>query len=350
MHNCRVYKWAEGHRQEHDETLKDKWNPQHSWVGRKVEKLFGDVMYTGTVDQWLPDSKTEWELWRIKYDDGDMEELDILELMQVIKEKTIKKQTNSQKTTQPLQPQVKRDLTRKDKRREKKRRRQHANDTNDHDTLPNGQIAGRIHASNTTLSTFIATLKATTIGVQVDGHCLRRALGKLWNMQPGEVIHKMREGARHLQQNSGKLYIESDGEWYNITKNRPAHWDNIQTNTKHPCSRGEWGGDNELSLWAYITQTRIIVTNKTTHTFTKYHPNRYTLPTIHEVATLRRMHDTLTAQDKQPIYLTHNGYHYNPIKYERATPIHTNFNMPTMGSKPTHNTETKKKTQSGITG
>ena len=152
-----------------------------------------------------------------------MEELDILELMQVMKAQTNTKQTNPQKAAQMQQPKVKRDCTRKDKRREKKRRRQHTNAANDHDTLPNGQIAGRIHASNTTLSTFIATLKATTIGVQGDGHCLRRALGKLWNMQPGEVIHKMREGARHLQHNSGKLYLESDEEWYNTTANRPAN-------------------------------------------------------------------------------------------------------------------------------
>jgi hypothetical protein len=27
----------------------------------------------------LPDSKLEWELWRIKYEDGDMEGLDIIE-------------------------------------------------------------------------------------------------------------------------------------------------------------------------------------------------------------------------------------------------------------------------------
>ena len=69
-----------------------------------MEKLFDDVLYTGKIDQRLPDSKTEWELWRIKYDDGDMEELDILELMQVIKEHKTKKQNSPHKTTQPQQP------------------------------------------------------------------------------------------------------------------------------------------------------------------------------------------------------------------------------------------------------
>ena len=46
---CRVAKWADGHRQKHDEELKDEWNNQHSWVGKKVEKMFDNDMYTGTI-------------------------------------------------------------------------------------------------------------------------------------------------------------------------------------------------------------------------------------------------------------------------------------------------------------
>ena len=83
---CRVAKWADGHRQKHDEKLKDEWNNQHSWVGKTVEKMFDSAMYTGTITHWLPDSKTEWELWRIHYEDGDMEELDILELLPILKD------------------------------------------------------------------------------------------------------------------------------------------------------------------------------------------------------------------------------------------------------------------------
>jgi hypothetical protein len=60
--NCRVAKWADGHRQEHDEKLKDKWSTQHSWVGKGVVKMFDIVMYNGIIEQWLPDSKSEWEL------------------------------------------------------------------------------------------------------------------------------------------------------------------------------------------------------------------------------------------------------------------------------------------------
>ena len=127
--NCKVAKWAEGHRQEYDEKLEDVWNTKHSWVGKEVQKMFDNVMYNGTIEQWLPDSKSEWELWRIKYDDGDMEDLGILELLQVTKEH---KDGNlaSNKDLMPLNT-TKRELTRKDKRRERKRRRQLTNNINE---------------------------------------------------------------------------------------------------------------------------------------------------------------------------------------------------------------------------
>jgi hypothetical protein len=49
--------------------------------------MFDNVLYNGIIEQWLPDSKSDWELWRIQYEDGDMEELDnILEVMPVLKE------------------------------------------------------------------------------------------------------------------------------------------------------------------------------------------------------------------------------------------------------------------------
>jgi hypothetical protein len=38
-----------------------------------------------------------------------------------------------------------------------------------------------MHASNTIITTFIATINGSRIGVRGDGHCLRRSLGKLWD-------------------------------------------------------------------------------------------------------------------------------------------------------------------------
>jgi hypothetical protein len=48
--NCRVAKRADGHRQKHDEKLKDKWSTHHRWVGKGVVKLFDNVMYNGIIE------------------------------------------------------------------------------------------------------------------------------------------------------------------------------------------------------------------------------------------------------------------------------------------------------------
>jgi hypothetical protein len=44
-------------------------------------------------------------------------------------------------------------------------------------------------------------------------------------MHPGEMIRNMREGARYLQQNEGKLQIESSEECYEYVINRPGQWE-----------------------------------------------------------------------------------------------------------------------------
>ena len=82
-----------------------------------------------------------------------------------------------------------------------------------------------------------------TKGALENGHCLGRALGKLWDMQPGQVIRKMREVGEHLQLYRGKLRTENDDGWYKSICDRPSEWYNIQHSKKQHCNRGEWGGD-----------------------------------------------------------------------------------------------------------
>ena len=83
-------------------------------------------------------------------------------------------------------------------KRNRKKKSKTEGQMQDHDTMPNGQTAGRIHATNTELVKFLADIRGVTNGTLEDGHCLRRALGKLWGMQPGQVIRKIREGGEHL--------------------------------------------------------------------------------------------------------------------------------------------------------
>ena len=73
--------------------------------------------------------------------------------------------------------------------------------------------------------------------------------------------------------NKGKPKLESNDEWYKTVANRPADWDGIECNIRKECPREHWGGANELALWAYITNTIVVVTNKNTDTCMVYEPN-----------------------------------------------------------------------------
>ena len=138
----------------------------------------------------------------------------------------------------------------------------------------------------------------------------------------------MRERARHIQHNAGKLRIESNDEWHEYMPNRPAQRDDIQPNKNHMCSRENWGGDNELCLWAYITQTTIILTNKNHSTYTMYKPDRGSLSTIQDARQLQRLHDTFVLRGTKHAYLMYDGHNYNPIQYGNATSQDKNFTMP----------------------
>ena len=88
------------------------------------------------------------------------------------------------------------------------------------------------------------------------------------------------------------------------------------------------GGNNELALWAYITQTPIIVTHETLNTYTIYKSDVHTMPEKKQVSTLRSTHLQITRDYSEPVYLIYNGYHYNPIIHARSTKIIPICDMP----------------------
>ena len=358
--NCSFSKWVEGLK--HTTAMVDTaaWNTQHQAVGWEVQKQFGQQVYQGRITKWLPGSKDEWELWKIVYEDEDSEDVDTHELVRMLKvpankteqkpagvdimqagtkeediNETLEDRTGEQnngKTLQARKPITDSgQRTRKNvdhTKRNRKKKSKTEGQMQDHDTMPNGQAAGRIHATNTELVKFLADIRGVINGTLEDGHCLRRALGKLWGMQPGQVIRKIREGGAHLRLHRGKLRIESDDKWYKSICDRPSEWDNIQHNKNSHCSREEWGGDNELAIWAYIAQTTIIVTHKTSNTYTIYTPDVHTMPEIQPVSTLSRTHRQITCARSEPVYLIYDGYHYNPIMHARSVPIRPVHDMP----------------------
>jgi hypothetical protein len=105
------------------------------------------------------------------------------------------------------------------------------------------------------------------------------------------------------------------------------------------CTREEWGGDNEIQLWAYITQTTIVVTNKVGNSYMIYNPNVHDIPTMRQTDTLQEMHDQLKQEGREPAYLMYNGVHYNPIVHERQGELVLGEDMPEWIASPTTKAE-----------
>ena len=96
---CARATWVAEHKHENATLEEDEWTNDHPWVGRKVTKQFGEDMYRGTITGWMPNSKTEWELWKIRYDDEDEEDLEIIELLDILDKGTQpKKQQGTHKS------------------------------------------------------------------------------------------------------------------------------------------------------------------------------------------------------------------------------------------------------------
>ena len=315
----------------------DKWRVDHPYVGKQVIKQFGNKLYAGHIQKWMPGSKQEWELWHIKYEDGDEEDAETHDLVRIVVDNSTNPGTKCD-TTKPVvvKPNTRRKQTQSRPRQDntgrnaKKKKKIDTNTlhtnknryggmeaTMGHDTLRSGQVVGRIHAANRHLNRFLTHIEGETKGTLEDGHCLRRSLAKLWGIQPGQVINKLREGGEHVTKHGGKLKIESDNAWYEQIQQRPDHWGNIIQNEWSNCTREEWGGENEVQLWAYITQTTIVVTNKVGDFYTVYNPNVHEIPTMKQTDTLQEMHDQLKQEGQEPAYLIYNGVHYNPIIHGR---------------------------------
>ena len=94
------------------------------------------------------------------------------------------------------------------------------------------------------------------------------------------------------------------------------------------CSREEWGGDNELAIWAYTAQTTIVVAHKTSNTYTIYTPDVHTMLEMKPVSTLGSTHRQISCVRSEPVYLIYDGCHYKPIMHARSVPIRPVHDMP----------------------
>ena len=63
---CSFARWVEGLSWAKVQGDADKWRVDHQYVGKQVIKQFGNKLYAGQIQKWMPGSKQEWEVWHIK--------------------------------------------------------------------------------------------------------------------------------------------------------------------------------------------------------------------------------------------------------------------------------------------
>jgi len=127
----------------------------------------------------------------------------------------------------------------------------------------NGQIVGEIGEVSEEIKALITSvIKATIVSTIPDGHCLRRSIAKSNNMNPGQVIKKLRRKCTSMLRKKTTMLVESDVQWYEKVRNFPDSWTNIKSNQPHHCPRSDWGGINEIQMWAMIIGVRVIVIDK----------------------------------------------------------------------------------------
>jgi hypothetical protein len=52
-------------------------------LGREVQKQFGQEVYQGRITRWPPGSKDERELWKIVYEDEDVDTHGLVRILKV---------------------------------------------------------------------------------------------------------------------------------------------------------------------------------------------------------------------------------------------------------------------------
>ena len=104
-------------------------------------------------------------------------------------------------------------------------------------------------------------LRGRIVTTHPDGHCIRRATGKIWNLHPGQVIQYLATKCKKMLDQELTTQWERNVEWYEKTANRPSEWGELKNNVPKPCKRDEWGGSTEINIWAIITKTIMVEIN-----------------------------------------------------------------------------------------
>jgi hypothetical protein len=101
-------------------------------------------------------------------------------------------------------------------------------------------------------------IKRQVISVHTGGYCIFRALGKNHCIHPGEVTKYMKNKCIRMIQTNSKMTQENNTIWYTKWANKTKEWTELKSNVSSHCNRSQWGGINEMQIWAMIIKQKVI--------------------------------------------------------------------------------------------
>ena len=186
-----------------------------------------------------------------------------------------------------------------------------------HDTRPGTNTpTGEVIDVTINIECFISSIYGRIVYTHPDGHCLRRAMAKIWNLQPGQLVRYLRNKCTKMIKAETYLKCQSDAAWYATVENRPAQWDELVNNEKKPCTREQWATNDEAELWSAITNTIVIELNVEDDMATIHYPDVDELSKMISVDKMKNEHDNICGKvDKKPQYVIYGQNHYNAVIY-----------------------------------
>ena len=132
------------------------------------------------------------------------------------------------------------------------------------------------------------------------------------------------------------MALESNEIWYKKWANKNKESTELKSNVKSHCSRSQWGGINEVQIWAMIINQTVVVLDSNTDKATIFHPKGNELPKTVNLEDMNKIHNTEHRQNKKLQYILYNGRdHYNGIstcdivnynKLKTVNNLNTNIN------------------------
>jgi hypothetical protein len=156
------------------------------------------------------------------------------------------------------------------------------------------------------------------ISTHPDGHCLRRAIGKVHGLHPGKIVYFMRRKCENMILTNSRMKCRDTVDWYSTFIERAPAFELLQNNIAQGTTRDTWGGTPDIQLWALITKKEVHVLDTRQGYYqgvTIYQPTLLTLPYRYSYEDYKS-HYTSRPQS----LLLYNGNHFNAIAFQGDTP------------------------------